>query len=267
MNSTLLWGIIGVLATILVAYLFYKLARIQRYPSRLSYCVLNHSRIASSFPDLSLTYKGQSVTKDLYNIEILVFNTRSSDVCAVAPESLISLVLPNDSKWIDVRIKGHSHNVRGSIDINPQNNSKAGLSFSLLRKNEFIIIDTLFESNSSILNQSNYKLIIEHRIPNLDSFEFVPYSQDTLFKGIRYTYISIIVMLIVMVTGVLSTLYSPYELLEFISNTSVSGKLFLASFIALFLLLLFSLIKDNKAIRDYLLVKSVLATNGNSVAK
>ena len=29
MNSTLFWGIIGVLATILVAYLFYRLARIQ----------------------------------------------------------------------------------------------------------------------------------------------------------------------------------------------------------------------------------------------
>ena len=264
MNSSMLWGIIGVLATILVAYLFYKLAKIQKYPSQLSYCVLNHSRIASSFPDLSLTYKGQSVTKDLYNVEILVFNTRSSDVCAMIPESLITLVLPNDSKWIDVRIKGHSQSVSGSIGINPQNNSKAGLSFSLLRKNEFIIIDTLIESNRSLINQSNYDLKIEHRIPNLDSFEFVPYSQDTRFKSIRYTCISIIVMLMVMVTGVLSTFYSSHELLEFIKNASATGKLFLASLTALFLLLLLSLIKDHKAIRDSLFVTSVLAINDHS---
>lgn len=267
MNSTLFWGIIGVLATILVAYLFYRLARIQRYPSMLTYCVLNHSRIASSFPDLSLTYKGHCVTKDLYNIEILIFNTRSSDVCAAAPESLITLVLPNDSKWIDVRIKGHSQNVRGSIGINTQDSSKAGLCFSLLRNNEFIIIDTLIESNNSLINKSNHIFKIEHRIPNLDSFEFVPYSPDTRYKGIRYTYISIIVMLIVMVTGALSVLYSPNELLEFIRNASVAGKLFLASFTALFLLLLFSLLKDNKTIRDYLLVKSVLATNDSFGAK
>ena len=70
-----------------------------------------------------------------------------------------------------------------------------------------------------------------------------------------------------MVTGALSVLYSPNELLEFIRNASVAGKLFLASFTALFLLLLFSLLKDNKAIRDYLLVKSVLAKNDSFGAK
>lgn len=150
MSSTALWSLAGIVVTVIVSFLIYRLQKVRKYPSQLSYTILNKSKVLQhahgSFNDISLRYNDYSVSLELHYLEVMVFNPRSSDVGNANSKSTVSLTLPSLSKWVDVKIKSESPSVGSSISISSDSDLNADLKFKLLKKNEFIVIEGLVES-------------------------------------------------------------------------------------------------------------------------
>ena len=181
----LLGVIIGVLGLALSLLLFW-IQKIRKYPSQLSYSLLACSRIVgksdSEFQDVSLHYKEYDVKNDLFYVKSLIFNRRSSDVCASEKDSPISLKLSGDSKWLDIRINKESLNVGSTVVINREMKQTASLSFPLLKKGEYIVIEGLIESSSSLVDNEEPIISIDHRIAELDKFDYIPMVTDRRYK-------------------------------------------------------------------------------------
>lgn len=261
MDSTFFWGVVGVVVTVLIAYLFYRLQKIQKYPSRLSFSIPTHSRVLqrvnSNFSEFSLKYKDYSIAQDLYYLEILVFNTRDSDVSAPSFSSPVSIKLPNGAKWIDAQIKNQSPDVSGSVRVRPDQESCAELCFGLLRNKEFILIEGLIESNVDIIDHDNCKLKIEHRIANLDSFDFV-YS----FSGVRHAsfkkililnYVALMTTAIVLIFMILNPKFEGMEM-----YSSSAFYFIFGTYTLMGLFLLYSLCRISRRMRHNSVVKSFL---------
>ena len=187
MSSTALWSIAGIVVTVIVSFLIYRLQKVRKYPSQLSYTILSKSKVLQhahgSFNDISLRYNDYSVSLELHYLEVMVFNPRSSDVGNANTESTVSLTLPSLSKWLDVKIKSESPSVGSSISISLDSDLNAVLSFKLLKKNEFIVIEGLVESVFFFNLPEEKLLTFNHRIPNLDIFRNVPHVSDNIYKA------------------------------------------------------------------------------------
>lgn len=182
---SLLGVIIGVLGLALSLLLF-LIQRIKNYPGQLCYSILDCSKIVekkeSSFKDVSLQYKDYNVEDSLFYVKILVFNQRTFDVKAETSESSISLLLSNESKWLDVGIKHESEGVGSSVCVDEKIKHKAYLSFPLLRKEESILIEGLIESSLSISDNEESILRVNHRISGLDAFKYIPVVTERMYK-------------------------------------------------------------------------------------
>lgn len=186
MSSTALWSIAGIVVTVIVSFLVYRLQKVRKYPSQLSYTILSKSKVLQhthgSFNDISLRYNDYSVSLELHYLEVMVFNPRSSDVGNANSKSTVSLTLPSLSKWVDVKIKSESPSVGSSISISSDSDLTADLNFKLLKKNEFIVIEGLVESVFFFHLPEEKLLTFNHRIPNLDIFRNVSHVSDKLYK-------------------------------------------------------------------------------------
>lgn len=178
--------IIGILGLVLSLLLFW-IQKIRKYPSRLNYSVLACSKIVGKNnlefdDDVSLSYKDYEVKDDLYYTKILVFNKRSSDVVAIEKDSQIVIRLPNNSKWLDIRVNDESLGVGSKVTINQETMQATFLSFQLLKKHEHILIEGLIESKLSLEDMDNSIFSFNHRIAELDTFENVPIVTENRFR-------------------------------------------------------------------------------------
>lgn len=184
MSSGALWGIAGIIVTIVVAFLIYKLQKIRKYPSQLSYTILDESRVLKHVPDsfdaLALKYNDYSVSEDMHYIEFMIFNPRTSDVGNDKSRSAVTISLPDNSKWVDIRIKQESPSVGSSVST--QHDSTAELTFGLLKVNEAIILEGLIESSYFPQELEGRYLSLEHHICNLDKFRFSPTFEDYQYE-------------------------------------------------------------------------------------
>jgi hypothetical protein len=204
MSSTAIWSIAGIIATVVIGWLFYRLQKTKKYPGQLSYTILNKSkviqRVPGSFNKSLLKYNDYSVSQELHYIEVMVFNPRTFDVGNPEVKSKISVSLPSSAKWVDVRIKEESPEVDGAIEISPDSTAKAELSFKMLKENDYIIIEGLVESISIFIAAEKCLLSFFHRIPNVDVLKFVPRVSLTRYKSIKQFYKMTAAILLVALT-------------------------------------------------------------------
>ena len=162
--------------------------------------VLQH--VPGSFNDLSLKYNNYSVSQELHYFKVMVFNTRSADVGDANSDSVVSIMLPALSKWVDVKIESESESVGSSVSISSDSPSQAELRFKLLKKNESIVLEGLVESASFFPISEEKSLVFSHRIPNVDRFLYIPNVSDSELKRSK----NLIRWLVFVVLCALSTL-------------------------------------------------------------
>lgn len=207
MSSTALWSIAGIVVSIIVSFLIYRLQKVKKYPSQLSYTILSKSkvlqRVPGAFDVLSLKYNDYSVSQELHYIEVIVFNQRSSDVGNAETDSSISVSLPVSAKWVDVRIKRESKDVGSSISL--PSARQADLKFKLLKNMESIIFEGLIESASFFSYRDDKLLTFSHRIPNTDKFHYSSKVSDSRFKEsigfFKHTALVILLLLSLLVSS------------------------------------------------------------------
>lgn len=209
-DSSAIWSIVSIVVSSIVAVLIYKLQKIKKYPSQLSYTILNKTKVLQnvpgSFNDLSLRYNNYSISQELHYIELMVFNPRTSDVGNAESNSSIIISLPSKSKWIDVKmidvkIKKESPSVGSSVSVSKLSPSDAELQFRLLKENESIIIEGLVESLSLFPIPEGIVLAFSHRIPNLDRLHYLPNVSEYEMKRSK----SSVKWLVILVLSILLT--------------------------------------------------------------
>lgn len=202
--------------TIIVSFLIYRLQKVRKYPSQLSYTILSKSKVLQhahgSFNDISLRYNDYSVSMELHYLEVMVFNPRSSDVGNSEMDSTVSITLPGLSKWVDVKIKYESPSVGSSISQSSDSERQADMKFKLLKKNEYIVFEGLVESVFFFNLPDDKVLTFSHRIPNLDVFRCVSHVSEKQYKNcksiIRWAAFSVLAFLSLAVLRSLSSNYS-----------------------------------------------------------
>ena len=204
--GTTFLGIVGLVLT----YVLYRLGRIKRYPSVISYTVPKISRVLqhvkTSLGELSLKYQDSVIKRDLYYVEVLLFNTRKSDIGLPDSVSSIKLCLPKELKWVDLIVKDESEQVGSSILMNDENKSDADLNFYMLRVGEYVRLEGLVESTNNRMIQEDTLLSLQHRIKDLDKPQFIPYISDIQYhkskKSLRRILIWIVALIGVSVASI-----------------------------------------------------------------
>lgn len=173
MNSTQLWGVYGIIATIVVAVFIYLLQKKKHYPGEMRFSILELWKVMwttkTNYKDLSLNYHGYSIKEDLSYVKIVLYNDKSFDYSNYDKDNPVQIILPNNCKWIDAKIVNCSEQIQTEVYVNEDNKQELDLVFKLLKENEFIEIDGLIESSNGVrLNDFQDVIEIEHRISNVD---------------------------------------------------------------------------------------------------
>ena len=108
-------GIAGIVVTVLIAVLIYRLQKTRKYPGRLTASLISMSRVLEEKPehyvDLTLRLGEYQIEKNLLYLEFLIFNERSYDIKADINDSYVTVLLPDNAKWVDVRVSKQSDGV------------------------------------------------------------------------------------------------------------------------------------------------------------
>ena len=196
--STGTWGVILGVASIIIAILIYYLQKIIRYPGQLKFALVETWKVMSASPggykDLSLRYNDYEIEEDLNYVKFILYNTKSYDFSSGNDDNPIRLTLPAGCKWIDAKIVGCSEEVQA--DIVNKNGIELDLTFKLLRKNEFIELDGLLESNSNIgVRNMSKNISVRHRIPNVAAVKTATLLDPNEYKQARSRLITFGIML------------------------------------------------------------------------
>lgn len=196
--------IIGI-ASIAIAILIYFLQKKIKYPGRLNIALMEMFKVMNSSPDgyrgLSLKYNDYEIEEELSYIKFIVYNDRSFDYSSGGNDNPVRVTLPEDCKWVDAKVVGHSEEVQG--EIIDKKEKELDLKFELLRKNEYIEIDGLIESKSKYIMQDFAdKIMLHHRIANVSSSKSINHLNEQGYKMTRERMIFLSVLLFAML-GVL----------------------------------------------------------------
>ncbi len=180
MDSGILIGLISLFITVAISLLLYKLQRIMRYPAKLKHSTLRLSKVMSGLPDsykdISLRYQDYTIGENLYYIKGVLFNDRSCDVqCNEGDLEAIQFSLPKDAMWLDVHVNKSNNSVPGEFKLKDSSPTTANLFFPLLKKDEAIIWEGLFESSSDSSFEDEDVIMLNHRIKDLDKIDQVPF--------------------------------------------------------------------------------------------
>lgn len=180
MDSGILIGIISLIITVAISLLLFKLQRVMRYPAKLNYSILRLSKVMGGLPDsykdISLRYQDYTVGDNLYYIKGVLFNDRSCDVqCNEGDEGAIQFCLPKDARWLDVHVNKSDNCVSGEFKLSESSPRTASICFPLLKKDEAIIWEGLFESSSVHSFEDEDIMTLNHRIKDLDKINQVPF--------------------------------------------------------------------------------------------
>jgi hypothetical protein len=204
METSILIGIIGIIITIFGVFYVRKF----KYPGKLSLIkilsvgLLND--LIKNFEDISIKYKGTSINDNIYLLKAIIFNDGKTDIDDQMIKKPLELELPENYKWIDIKLDDVSSNIKCDYKINDTNNSLLW-NFDLICIGEFISFDALIEVPKSIKNSEQLidKVKIKSRITNT-AVKKRSFPNDRSFRWIAYMFgLLFLTPLIVVIMSVL----------------------------------------------------------------
>lgn len=203
------WSVVIGVASIVIAILIFFLQKQIRYPDQLKFAIIEKWKVRRTSPngygELSLKYNDYVIEEELNYVKFILYNKKSYDYSSGDENNPVRIILPDGCKWVDAKIVGQSKDVQANV-IN-QDSKELGLIFKLLRKNEYIEIDGIIESNNSIKNLGD-EISILHRIANVSSVKHMPLLSSGEYKQAKR-------MIIVLGTFLVFFLYIIFNALAF----------------------------------------------------
>lgn len=225
MDYSVLFGIGGIIVTVVISFLIYSLQRIKRYPGQLSFSVRDLMKVMGDVPrnyeELSLKLGDYEIKDNLLFVELLLFNDQTFDCSCNNIETPLLLELPSGMKWVDVNVRTQSEGVNAVCKNSQSDSQIASLTFELLRKNEYIVIEGLLESAKSTSKTDLLeKITLSHRIPNVAPIKkkaiLSPSEMTNIKKRVR---VPIAAWALVILIIPLRLLFGgQYSLLQFVDN-------------------------------------------------
>lgn len=160
----------------------------KRYPGKVTFVEENaiglFNSIIKSFSEIKIQYNNLPISEQMIYLKASFINTGSIDLSTKDNSHKLKIELPNDYKWINCKITGHSKD----IVCNLSNTSRDLIfDFDLLRKNEFIQFEAFAEIKNIDRPASNFRksLIFSHRIPNTAKIDKQSYLDEEQIKDKR----------------------------------------------------------------------------------
>jgi len=166
MNTSLIFGILGIGLTVLSIILFKR----KRYPGEISFivqeCIDLFDSIVQNFNSISIKFKNRNINKDVVYLKGSFINTGDIDIRTDMVEENLLITLPEKFKWLDAKITNSSSYTNKSLKI--IDNRKLEFELGLFKKNEFIQFELILEihneqriSSTKLLENS---IKLHHRI-------------------------------------------------------------------------------------------------------
>lgn len=175
MDSSIIIGVVGVVATLVFGFLSIDLFKRKRYPGKVTYVKLSLidllNNVANNFEEIKLLHDDSPINKNLMYIKGALINNGDIDINSTSTEKDITIELPENCTWLDVKPTHHSKGL--SVSINKETGREAAFHFDLFRKNEFVQFEGLIESDQNYMSSDmlESELVFTHRIENTSKIE------------------------------------------------------------------------------------------------
>lgn len=148
MNLGVSLTIIGIVISIGI----FLLQKKRKYPGHVECVVLDVRKVVNRtnrIPgDLSLQSQGITIEQNLLAVEFAIYNQREFDIVLKEGERIL-IELPSDYAWVSLAVKENKDSIVPCIEKR-DNRSSCALSFSMLKKSDYIILEGLIETPSLI---------------------------------------------------------------------------------------------------------------------
>ena len=177
---TVVFGIWGIIITIR-----------KRYPGRITFVEENaiglFNSIIKSFSEIKIQYNDLPISEQMIYLKASFINTGNTDLSTKDNTHKLKIELPNDYKWINCKITGHSKDIECNLT---NTNSELTFDFDLLRKNEFIQFEAFAEIKNTDRPASTFRksLTFSHRIPNTAKIDKQHYLDEEQIKDKKYEF-------------------------------------------------------------------------------
>jgi hypothetical protein len=173
MDLSLILGLIGTIATIIFGFLSIDLFRRKKYPGKVTYVELSVidllNNVANNFKEIELLHNKTPINKNIVYVKGALINNGDIDINSKLTEKDITIELPLNCKWLDIKATDFSKGLNVSVNINGDNS--ASFKFDLFRKEEFVQFEGLIETKDDNSNSTNSHIKFTHRIENTSQIE------------------------------------------------------------------------------------------------
>ena len=171
MDKSILFGLIGILATVIFGLLALFYVRKHKYPGKITFVKILSigllSDLIKNFKDISISYQNTPIKENLFLLKASIFNDGNMDIDDQMVKKPLSIVLYDGFKWMDLKLIDVSPNVQCSYSIK---NYKKSLvwDLGLFRIGEYISFETLIEAPMSFKTSEDIinKIGFDSRIAN-----------------------------------------------------------------------------------------------------
>lgn len=208
MIGTIIGIIVGLVSIVLAA--IFELRR-RKYPKRMSFYILDAVRLTSPIVDelknVTLVYDDKPITKTVSYLKTLFANsgTKDIDLQLIQKEDALSIILPNECRWLTVELKDKSKGLKVSLEIDETNPSILYVTGGVFKKDELFSFNAFIEGEFTKEDVEEKRISVSHRFYDTENIK-VEKMYDVEEKG-RKKLIFPLIYLIVMSIGLLFSLY------------------------------------------------------------
>lgn len=208
MIGTIIGIIVGLVSIVLAA--IFELRR-RKYPKRMSFYILDAVRLTSPIVDelknVTLVYNDKPITKTVSYLKTLFANsgTKDIDLQLIQKEDALSIILPNECRWLTVELKDKSKGLKVSLEIDETNPSILYVTGGVFKKDELFSFNAFIEGEFTKEDVEEKRISVSHRFYDTENIK-VEKMYDVEEKG-RKKLIFPLIYLIVMSIGLLFSLY------------------------------------------------------------
>lgn len=161
MNISIILGILGIIATILIGIVGFIFAKKKHYQGEITLlteeCISLFNDIVKNMPELQVFFMEQPVKENLVLFKGYFLNTGSKDITEQMVVNNLEITIPKGSKWINPKVVDSSDNVIANIKI--KDDTSIIFDLGLFRCNEFIKFECLAEMLINDKNKSPSKFL------------------------------------------------------------------------------------------------------------
>lgn len=238
MDTSDIIGIIGVIATIVFGFLSFDLFKRKKYPGKVTYVKLSLidllNNVANNFSEIKLLHDDSPIKKNIIYIKGALLNNGDIDINSQLTEKDISVHLPENCKWLDIKATEHSEGLTTNIET--EHNEVATFKFDLFRKREYVQFEGLIEASNGDIRAETIEneLTFKHRIENTSKIETKKLLSEKEIKkkkkkAILYSIVLFFLIVIISLTMILNVFGTREEKVYFTKNKASVEELYKVS--------------------------------------